>query len=351
MTKKPTIKDIARIAQVSATAVSMALNDHPRIGAVTRKRILQIARELRYQPNFVARSLVKRQSRTLGVIITSILNPFYPELAKGIEDAALARGYNIILCSTNYDLRLEKHHIDMLRGKGADGIIFSSVETADPNIRPLVNDQFPFILVNRRLYTRPLAAKIDCITPDNTLGGYLAMEHLYRLGHRRIGIIAGSLTTSNAIERTEGAQTFLAERGLKPDPGLLVECHFSKETAYQAARKLTSLKRPPTAIFAENDFMALGAREALLDRGIRIPEEMALVGFDDIAVTALKGIELTTVSQKKYEMGSAAVKLLIDRIEEKGLPTVHQVTLEPELIIRNSCGFRLHGYCSEDLPT
>jgi LacI family transcriptional regulator len=350
MTKKPTIKDIARIAQVSATAVSMALNGHPRIGAATRKRILQIARELRYQPNFVARSLVKRQSRTLGVIITSILNPFYPELAKGIEDAALGRGYNIILCSTNYDLRLEKHYIDMLRGKGADGIIFSSVEAADPNIRPLVRDQFPFILVNRRLYTRPLAAKIDYIVPDNRLGGYLAMRHLYRLGHRRIGIIAGSLTTSNAIERTEGARGFLAEHGLKPDLRLLIECHFSKDAAYRATRRLMALKSPPSAIFAENDFMALGVREALLDGGIRIPEDVALVGFDDIAVTALKGIELTTVSQKKYEMGSLAVGLLIDRIEKKGLSTVQQVTLEPELIIRNSCGFRLHGYCDDDLP-
>ena len=149
--KKPTIKDIAKMARVSATAVSMALNDRPRISPGTRKRILRIAKELHYQPNFVARSLVMKRSHTLGVIITTILNPFYPELARGIEDKALELGYNIILCSTNYDLKLENYYINMLRSKGVDGIIFSSVEANDPNIKPLIEDHFPFVLVNRRV--------------------------------------------------------------------------------------------------------------------------------------------------------------------------------------------------------
>jgi len=342
--KKPTIKDIAKIAKISPTAVSMALNDRPRIGSETRKKILRIAKELNYQPNYVARSLVIKRSHTIGLIITTILNPFYPELAKGVEDKAIELGYNIIVCSTNYDFKLEKYYINMLRSKGVDGIIFSSVEVNDPNIKPLVEDHFPFILVNRRIHNRLIAKKINYIVLDNFLGGYMAMEHFLKLGHQRIAIIAGALNISTAVERTEGAKKSLRDYGVKLDPNLLVECNFSKELAYHAAKKFLSMKTPPTAIFAENDFMALGARESILDSGLKIPEDMALIGFDDIALTALKGVELTTITQKKYEMGSLAVKILIDKIKNKTSSTVNQIVLEPELVIRNSCGYRLYGY-------
>jgi LacI family transcriptional regulator len=346
--KRPTIKDIAKIAVVSPTAVSMALNDRPRIGQETRKRILRIAKELNYQPNFVARSLVIKRSHTIGLIITTIMNPFYPELAKGIEDKALELGYNIILCSTNYDLKLEKYYIDMLRSKGVDGIIFSSVEINDPNIKPLIEDHFPFILVNRRIHNRFIAKKIDYIVLDNFLGGYLAMEHLLKLGHHRIGIIAGALNISTAVEKTEGVKKSLKDYGIKLDPNLMRECNFSKELAYHATKKFLSMETPPTAIFAQNDYMSLGVREALLDSGLKIPENMALVGFDDIASTALRGVEITTVSQKKYEMGALAVRILIDKIKNGTPAGVNQIILEPELIIRNSCGYRLYGYQLEE---
>ena len=341
---RPTIKDIANIVGVSPTAVSMALNGNRRISEETRKKILQAARDIHYHPNIVARSLVKKKSNTIGLIITSILNPFYPELAKGIEDEALNRGYSIILCSTNYDLNLEKYYINILRSKGVDGIIFSSAESKDPNIKPLVEDEFPLILVNRKIFHRSLSKQVDFIAIDNVSGGYLAMKHLYQMGHDRIGVIAGKMTTSTAIERTEGVNRFLAEVGIKSDPNLRIECHFSKEMAYNGTKKLLSARKPPTAIFAENDFMALGVREAILNSGLRIPEDVALVGFDDIACCDLKGIEITTVSQKKYEMGSLAVKTLIDKCENRSISMVNQITLDPELIIRNSCGFRLRGY-------
>lgn len=232
----------------------------------------------------------------------------------------------------------------MLRSKGVDGIIFSSVEANDPNIKPLIEDHFPFILVNRRIHNRLLNKKVDYIVLDNFSGGYMATEHLYKLGHRQIGIIAGSLNTSTAVERTEGAKKLLKDYGLKLDTHLMAECNFSKELAYHATKKFLSMKRPPTAIFAENDYMALGVREAILDSGLKIPDDIALIGFDDIALTAVKGIEITTVSQKKYQMGSLAVKILINKIEERTPGTIDQIILDPELIIRNSCGYRLYGY-------
>ena len=348
--QKPTIKDIAKLAKVSPTAVSMALNDRPRISPETRKRILRIAKELHYQPNFVAQSLVMKRSHTLGVIITNIMNPFYPELAKGIKDKALELGYTIILCSTNYDLKLERYYINVLQSKGVDGIILSSVEVNDPNIKPLIEEGFPFILVNRRIHNRFLDRKVDYIVLDNVAGGYMAMEHLYKLGHRRIGIITGDLNVSTAVERTEGAKKLLKKYGLKLSPNLMVESQFSKESGYSATKKFLFMKPRPTAVFAENDYIALGVREAILEAGLRIPEDMALVGFDDIATTALKGIEITTVSQKKYDMGSLAVKILIDKIRSGTPPMVkmvNQTILEPELIIRSSCGYRLYGYQSE----
>ncbi len=345
--KKPTIKDIARIAKVSTTAVSMVLRDHGRVSQETRKRILHIAAEMHYLPNYVARSLVMKRSQTIGLIITTIMNPFYPELAKGIEDKAMELGYNIILCSTNYDLKLEKHYIDMLRSKGVDGIIFSSVEMKDPNIKPLIEDNFPFILVNRIINNRSLNKKVDFICLDNLSGGYMAMEHLYKLGHRRIGIIAGDLNTSTAAERINGAKKLLADKGLEFDPDLLLVCNFSKELAYHATKKFLSMKTPPSAIFAGNDYMALGAREAVLDSNLKVPEDVGLIGFDDIAFSSLKGVEITTVRQKKYDMGTLAVEILASRIEKGNLQKVNQIILEPEIVIRSSCGYKLHGYQDE----
>lgn len=341
--KRPTIKDIAQIAKVSTAAVSLALNDQPRIGQETRRRILRIAKDLNYQPNFVARSLVIKKSRTIGLIITTIMNPFYPELAKGIEDKAMELGYNIILCSTNYDLIMEKYYIDMLRSKGVDGIIFASVEVKDPNIKPLVEDNFPFILVNRIIHDRLLSKKIDYISLDNVLGGYMAMEHLYKLGHRQIGIIAGNLKASTAVERLKGSKKFLNECGLKFNGNLLFECNFSKEAAYYATQKFFSMKATPSAVFAQNDYMALGVREAILDFNLNIPEDMALIGFDDIAFSSIKRVEITTVRQKKYDMGTLAVEILIDKIEKKGSRKVNQILLEPEIIIRNSCGYKVRS--------
>ena len=345
--KRPTIKDIARIVGVSPTTVSMALNGRPRIGEETRERILAVARDLNYQPNVLARSLATHKTFTIGLIITSITDPFYPELAKGIEDKAFELGYTIILCSTNGDLRLERHFITVLRNKGADGIIFATVEADDPNIRPLLAERFPFVLVNRRLTDPALARRTDSVVLDNLRGGYLAMEHLLRLGHTRIAVVAGSGKVSTAIERTEGARRAARDYGVRLDPALILECSFDKGLAYQAARRLLSGKRPPTAFFAEDDNMALGVREAVLDAGLRIPEDVALVGFDDIEVAGLRGIDLTTVSQKKYEMGSLGVRILVDRLEKGAPQLVNRIVLEPELIVRGSCGYAARGYAIE----
>lgn len=342
--KRPTIKDIARAVGVSTATVSLALNNRPRVGKSTQEKIRRVAAELNYQPNFTARSLVTRKSQTLGLMITSILNPFYPELAKGIEDAALSFGYSIILCSTDSTQKKEREFTRMLRSKGVDGIISSCAEANDPTVKPLLDEGFPFVLVNRRVLNRSVMERVNYIIIDNYSGGYMAMEHLVRLGHRRIALITGPPNVSNNIERIKGAQKAGREYGLALDPRLMAVCHSSKEMAYEAAKRFLALKDPPTAFFAINDYKALGVREAILECGLRIPEDVALVGFDDIAATALRGIEITTINQKKYEMGTMAVRVLVEQIEQKSSRRISQVILEPDLIIRQSCGYTRFGY-------
>lgn len=344
MKERITIKDIARLAGVSHTTVSRALNDKSRIRSETKEKILSIARELKYQPNFVARSLVIKRTKTIGLVITTIANPFYNELAQGIEATARALGYNIVLCSTQSDLSTEEQYIDMLRSKGVDGILFTSAHLHDPNIVALAEEDFPIVLVNRRTYEAMVREKVDYVGVDNVLGGFLAVEHLIKLGHERIGLIGGSSESSVGLERLEGGRRALQRYGIEENPTYLLEGDFLKSSGYDGGKRFLEMTPPPTAIFAANDYMALGACQAVLEKGSRVPEDMAVVGFNDIEFTAQKGVELTTIGQKKYEMGALAVKMLVERIEGERVGPAREIILEPELIIRKTCGFSLRGY-------
>ncbi|HVP79067.1 MAG TPA: LacI family DNA-binding transcriptional regulator [Thermodesulfobacteriota bacterium] len=351
MDKKVTIKDIARKANVSHTTVSRALNNKSRIKSDTKEKILSIAKQLNYRPDFIARSLVMRRTKTLGLVITTIANPFYTELSQGIETTAIGLGYNIILCSTNYDLSAEKKYIDMLESKGVDGIIFTSAHMGDPNIIGLAEEEFPIILVNRRTYHPIVRDKVDYVGVDNLRGGFLAVEHLIKLGHERIGVIGGSSESSVGFERLEGGKKALAAYSLEGAGDYFLEGDFLRGSGYQGGRRFLEMERRPTAIFATNDYMALGAYQAIMEGGIKVPEEIALIGFNDIEFTSMKGIELTTIGQKKYEMGALAVKTLVDRIEGRKSGPPEEIILEPELIIRKTCGFRSKGYQIESSKT
>ncbi len=341
---KATIKDIAKAANVSPTAVSMAIIDRRGVSQKTRKRILRIANNLNYTPNYAARSLISKRSCTLGLIISDIADPFYPELAKGIEEKANSLGYSIILCNTGLSLDKEKHCADTLLSRSVDGIIFSTVVVDDPNINVLIDNQFPFVVINRVPFKHPSADKIDYVITDSYSGGYKAIEHFYRLGHDRIAVIAGLLKVSTAVDRTKGAKKAMSDYGLKFNPQYFVECDYSRQQAFQAAKRLLALKNTPTAFFVQDDNMALGVREAVLSCGLRIPEDIAIIGFDDIDTASLTGIELTTISQKTYEMGVMATQILINKIDGEAPSMVNKIVLDAELIIRKSCGYSLYGY-------
>ncbi len=345
MHKRITIKDIAKVANVSHTTVSRALNNKSRIRNETKEKIISIAKELKYRPDFIARSLVMKRTRTLGLVITTITNPFYIELAQGIEATARGLGYNIILCSTHHDLSIEKQYTDMLRSKGVDGIIFTSAHMEDPNILNLAEEAFPIVLVNRRTYHPIVRERVDYVGVDNILGGFLAIEHLIRLGHQRIGVIGGSSESSVGFERMEGGKQALSTYGIEERSDYFLEGDFLRESGYQGGKQFLKKDLPPTAIFATNDYMALGVYQAIIEEGYKVPEEMAIVGFNDIEFTAMKGVELTTIGQKKFEMGALAVRTLVEKIDGGEVKTVtKEIFLKPELIIRKTCGYYLKGY-------
>jgi LacI family transcriptional regulator len=345
MNKKVNIKDIARIAKVSHTTVSRALNNKSRIRCETKEKILQIAKELGYRPDFIARSLVMKRTKTLGLVITNIANPFYTELAQGIEKTATRLGYSIIFCSTQSDISTERQYIEMLRSKGVDGIVFSSAHMEDPNIVALAEEEFPIILVNRRTYHPVVKEKVDYVGVDNILGGFLAVEHLIRLGHKRIGVIGGSAESSVGLERLEGGKKALETYGLEQRDDLFFEGNFLKKSGYEKGKQFLKISDLPTAIFAANDYMALGVYQALHEERFRIPEDVALIGFNDIEFSSMKGIELTTIGQKKFEMGAIAVEMLVEKIGQgDSKVSAREILLMPELIIRRTCGFHLKGY-------
>ena len=344
MTPNPTIKDIARKAKVSTTAVSIALNGRPGVSELTRRRILRIAQDMNYHPNLTARSLISKRSMALGYVVTNITDPFYSEVALGIEEEVNRHGYQVILTNTSGSLEKEADAIRTLRARGVDGIIFSTVTVDDPNLDQLIEQRYPFVVINRVPIHHKAVDRIDSVIIDSYAGGYKSVEHLYRLGHDRIALVAGSMKVSTALERTRGVKKAMVDYGIEFSPRYFFECDYDFDKARAAAKSLLKLSPRPTAVFAYDDNMALGVREEVLSAGLRIPEDLALVGFDDIRFADLKGIELTTISQKKYQMGTISAQILVNKIEEKAVLMVNKVVLDAELVIRRSCGFQNGGY-------
>ena len=336
-----TIKDIAREAKVSPSTVSMIINGKPGVSEETKYRVLEIIQSLNYKPNLVARSLVKRRSNSIAFLIESTKHPIFPEIAGGIDEVLKECGYSLSIISTHNDSELETKEIENIGARGIDGILTSAALVDNENLKNLVDSDFPVVALLRRVYN---CDSFDYVIVDNFKGAYLAVEHLIRLGHRRIGVIKGPSNTSTAIERFEGAMKAFKAYGIPFSEELTCEGDYFQKTGYTATKKIlkAGLKKRPSAIFASNDDIALGAFEAIWDMGLRVPEDIALIGFNNIETTSFCSIQITTVSQRSQEMGRLGAKRLIDRIEKKrGYKKNFQIVLEPELIIRKSCGFSI----------
>jgi LacI family transcriptional regulator len=329
-----TIKDVAREAKVSVGTASQALGDSPAVRESTRHRVLAVAKRLRYQPSALARGLVTRRTHTVGLLISDIANPFFIRAVRAVEDVAQEKGYNVILCNTDEDPTKETQYLRVLVEKRVDGIILATTAGSLQAVRDVRWRRIPLVLFDREL---PGIAT-NVVKVDGVLGGRLGTEHLLGLGHRRIAIIHGPVVRSTGAERLQGYLLALRAAGVRPDPALIREGNFKQDSGRELARQLLDLSPRPTALFCTNNLMTVGALQALGERGVRIPSDLSLVGYDDMEWWTLTHPPLTTVGQPVYELGSEAMRLLLEEIEAKGRRRRQRVVLKPELLTRKSCG-------------
>jgi len=315
--------------------VSRVINNDAGVRPKTREHVLSVVRSHNFVPNPKARAFSSNKSRLIGLLVSDISNPFYAELARGMEEKAYEYDYNIMFCS---EVTVEKRNaLKFLLKAGVDGLVFASAKLNDSHINKLIKEGFPTVLVNRKLK----GEDFNHVVCDNRKGARMLMNHLFDLGYEDIAIITGPSNLSTAIERLEGYYSSYNDRGGVINESYIFQGHFDKDTGYNGTRQFIALCKRPQAIFAGNDYIAMGVLDALDEVGLRVPEDVAVVGFDNTTFAAHSRIKLTTVSQQKYEMGAIGVNILIDSIKRQKTDYQHRVVLDPKLIIRESCGYKL----------
>ncbi|MEA5051593.1 MAG: LacI family DNA-binding transcriptional regulator, partial [Oscillospiraceae bacterium] len=313
---RPTIRDIAARAGTSAATVSMVLSGKSeRISQQTRDRILAIARELNYRPNQTAVNLKMNRSRTLGLIVSDIRNDYYASVARGLEDRCRKSGMSMLLCNSADSYTRETEYIEVLDSKGIDGVVLGmsstgSIEKAKRSVELLQQKGIPFVLLDRTI-TGP---SCNSVSTDDTEGGRLAAEHLLSLGHTHIAVITGPDYLAGSRLRLSAFSARMREAGLRPEAGLTVHSDYSYAGGAKACAELLA-RGGFSAVFAFNDMMALGACSVLRERGLRVPQDVSVMGFDDIFLSRIVDVPLTTIRQPMYEIGDKAGEILCGLIE------------------------------------
>ncbi|MEJ0030391.1 MAG: LacI family DNA-binding transcriptional regulator [Bacteroidota bacterium] len=335
-----TIKDIARELGISPSTVSRALKDHPDISAETKKAVNELADKLNYQPNIVALSLRQKKTNTIGVIIPEIVNTFFSTVISGIEDVAYEAGYNVILAQSNESYQREVTDMKALFNSRVDGMLLSlSRETTNfDHIESIISKGVPIVLYDRFFYSNPNMSKV---VVDDYVGAKEAVLHLIEQGCKRIAHLEGAPNLIISKDRLRGYQDALSESNLEIRENYTIVCpNNSFEEGQRAAQKLLMLPHPPDAIFASNDPMAMGAILAIKEKGLKIPDDVAVVGFSNYFFAQITDPSLTSVDQPGFEMGQEAARLLIRQIEvkDKDLDDLAPETkvLKTKLIVRNS---------------
>jgi DNA-binding LacI/PurR family transcriptional regulator len=334
-----TIRDVARLAGVSAITVSRVINKKGYVSLGTRDKVKRAIRALDYHPNVLARSFVTGESRMIALIIPDITNQFYATVARGVQDAAKDKGYHLLLCNTDGNQEEELEYMGMARERRIDGLAITPPETSenkksDRYLQQLRGESFPIVMIGQRMDS----PEIDIIKTDNQGGAHQAITYLIGQGHRRIAFIGGPLFQGGGPDRLRGYRQALKDHGLEADENLILEGNPQEDDGYRLARQLLAMPERPTAIFALNDMMAIGTLRASHEAGVKVPEELSVIGYDDIPLASLVVPRLSTVAQPKYELGKMAGDLLIDRIRKKGPEGWQSITLNTKLVIRDSTG-------------
>jgi LacI family transcriptional regulator len=332
MKRKVTIKDVAREADVSYSTVSRVVNNYKYVNPNTREKVTEAMERLGYIANQQARSLVKGRSQVIGLLIHSFETSYVGEIVRGIDDAIAEVQYDLLLYTTHRRAERETTYVSNIVHGLADGLLVVLPRGVETYMDSLSKQNYPFVLIDYQATSDGVCA----VGATNWQGAFDATTYLIELGHRRIGFITGDMFVGSSEDRLNGYRDALEAGKLPFDADLIYQGDFFKPTGFNAGRAFLGLERPPTAIFASNDEMAFGAMEAALGKSYRVPEDLSIVGFDDIPQAADTHPPLTTVRQPLREMGTTATRLLLDLIEEGGEPGASSLRLPTELIIRQS---------------
>ena len=333
------LQEVARRAGVSTSTVSRAISRPDMVNDATRARVEAAARELGYRPSRVARRLrvTNGYSDLVGLVIPDLQNPFFADLARGVEDAAAGHGYTVLIGNSDEDVEKESRYLNAMQAEAVDGIILPPACEGRSAAIDLARAGVPLVCVDRRLDK----AKVDTVVVDNVRGSAEATEHLLALGHRRIGYLEGKQGVSTSRERLEGYRGALQRHGVESDPALVVAGDSRPESGRRLAMRLLQGPDRPTALLVGNGMMALGALEAVHALGLRIPGDLAFVAYDDMPWALAMTPALTVVRQPGHELGSRAMELLRQRIQEPER-SITTLLLQPELVVRGSCGSLYH---------
>jgi LacI family transcriptional regulator len=331
MAGRVTISDVAREAGVSLMTVSRVINDKGEISAATRQHVLDVIERLGYRPSSIARGLATQRTSTLGLVVPDIANPFFSDVARGAEDRARGVGYNVFVCNTDESPQREIAALESLEEKRVDGVLLCSSRLNADDLRAALVSHPAAVLVNRRLE----GARVGAILLADEAGARVATQHLLQSGHRAVGFLAGPFTSYSSRQRSRGYRAALEGAGVRYNPTWVRPCAYHVEGGRETAHVLLADHPELTALFCYNDLVAIGTLQACAELGRRVPDDLAIVGFDDIPLAGLVTPALTTCRVPRYELGEQAMQLLLDRIE--GCTELcDEIVLWPELVIRAS---------------
>ncbi|MHC1783513.1 MAG: LacI family DNA-binding transcriptional regulator [Anaerolineaceae bacterium] len=328
----PTIREVAKLAGVAPITASRVINDSGYASEDVRQRVKQAAQQLDYVPNYLARSLKSKRTHTLALVITDITNPFWTTVARGVEDSASEKGYNVIFCNTDESAQKQKAYLQTIIQKQVDGVLLVPTSSEDNPIVFLRQHNVQVVLLDRILPN----TEVDVVRCDSKGGAYQLVKLLIKLGHRRIGIFRGPYGVSSADDRMAGYRLALQETGFEINDQLVFTGEFSVDSGYQMTKRLLSMSPRPTAMFASNNFIAIGALKALRDAHVVVPDEMSIVGFDDLPLAIVVDPFLTVADQPAYEMGRAATQRLLEHLDGVVTDEVQETILPVSIIERKS---------------
>jgi len=330
----PTIRDVAKTAGVATTTVSRVLNNSGYVSAATRARVEAAIQELGYVPNRVARSLRLKRTNTLALVVTDITNPFWTTVVRGVEDAANAAGFTVILCNTDESPAKQDAYLQVLLQKRVDGILLTPTHSTPEPVTLIQRQGIPVVVLDRRVP----GADVDVVRCDSEEGAYQLVRHLLGLGHRWIGVLAGPEDVSTSSDRVAGYRRGLREAGIDEAQEWVRYGRFTFESGAEGAQEMLELDPHPTAVLAANNFIATGALRVLHEAGLEVPENVSLVAFDELTFYPSAVPFLTVADQPAYEMGQQATELLIARLSDLAADGYKEIVLPTEIVVRRSCG-------------